>query len=97
WKVFVDGNKATDSPSFKWAVLNGNHTNPAILWPEFFRCEGNYNIKQATNIAALTILMGGDINPRGVRGLEIWQYRSGWVSLADQELLGLTAKYEQLK
>jgi len=97
WKVRIHEGKVKELPSLKWIAINGNENSPAILWPEYFKCEGKHDLKQATKIAALTILTAGDLNPYGVRGLEIFQYTSNWQALSESELDRLTENYEKLK
>jgi hypothetical protein len=51
-------------------VIHGNEANPAIFWPEYFRChKQERDLKASTRIAAFTILMGSELNPYGVGGV----------------------------
>jgi hypothetical protein len=97
WKLKIVGDNVSDSSSFRWLALHGHENNPAILWPEYFKCEGKCNLQEATNIAALTILMAGDVNPYGVRGLEIFRYASKWETVSPSEMERIGSKYEELK
>ena len=72
-------------------MVNGNEGNPAIFWPEFWRCDRErLGVKEATLVSAVTILMGAKINCWGVGGLEIWQYEKRWKPIQKGEIDSIT-------
>ncbi len=97
WKITIRGNEVEDRPSVLWHTVHGNENNPAIFWLEYFRCRGKCSVEQATNIAALTILMGEHINPYGIEGLEIWQYRDSWAEVTPSALERIIARCRTLQ
>jgi hypothetical protein len=90
-------NYRVDSTEHRWIAINGNQSNPAVFWPEYFKCRGGHTLGEATNIAAITILAGEELNPYGVGGLEIFQYDSKWRCLSEEETASIASKYKSLK
>ena len=79
-------------------MVNGNENNAAIFWPEYFRCDKEvYDLQSATKIAAYTVLMGAELNPSGVGGLEIWQYDEAWKSVPPEEIESIEAEFQQFQ
>jgi hypothetical protein len=82
-------------------MVNGDEHNPAILWPQYFKC---YNrplrtLEAAIQIAALTILTAGELNNFGVGDLEIWQYGTSarWSAVAPLEVDRIVDRFQKLK
>jgi hypothetical protein len=96
WKVDV-ANVVKKAPgSGYW--INGNETSSAIMWPEYCKCDSSPpDVRTATNIAALTILMGNELNPAGVAGLEIWTYTDSWRSADRVERSAIGERFTHLK
>jgi hypothetical protein len=79
-------------------MVNGNESNPAIFWPVYFKCDTQaLHVAVVTNIAALTITMGGDLNPYGINGLEVWQFKEEWRRLPLKEIEAIVARLQALK
>lgn len=79
-------------------LVNGNESNTAIFWPEYFKVDKTmYDLQAATAIAGMTILMGGEINGAGVGGLEIWQYTNQWKEVSPEEIEGLRGRFDLLQ
>jgi hypothetical protein len=97
FKITIRAGVVRDSPTYQWVVFNGHEDNSAVMWSEFFRCEGKHSLTEATCIAALTILTAGDTNPGGIRGLEIFQYTSKWATLSTSEIEFFRSRYDNLK
>jgi hypothetical protein len=97
WKIRIEGENVTESPSFQWFVVHGNENNPAIFWLEYFKCRGECSMYEATSIATLTIRMAERLNTYGVEGLEVWHYTSAWKPIDDTGLHDIAASYERLK
>jgi len=77
YKLYV-GNESRLDQSFQY-LISGNESNAAIFWPEYLGCDNEtHEMDVAVRIAAYTILMGAQLNPAGVGGLEIWRYEDGW-------------------
>jgi hypothetical protein len=75
-------------------LVNGNENNSAIFWPEYFKCDKElYDLPTTTQLAAFTILMGSELNPFGVGGLEVWQYNGAWTSVPRVEIERLIVKF----
>ena len=96
WKLQVKrGSDCEPSSSY---LINGNENNSAIFWPEYFRWDKElYDLQMATRIAAFTILMGAELNPFGVGGLEIWRYESEWKPALPAEIAQLRADFKRLQ
>lgn len=79
--------------------VNGNETNSAIMWPEFYKCDETppRDLNTAVNVAALTILTGQELNPSGVSGLEIWKYTGTWRRADRAEILAIADRFGRLK
>ena len=96
WKVRVL-KESNALPSSEYLV-NGNETNTAIFWPEYFRCDEEvYDLQTATSIAAFTVLMGSRLNPFGVGGLEIWKYQDGWGQSKPTEIEAIRRKFRRFE
>lgn len=97
WKVKLE-RSFTCAPSSGYRI-NGNETNSAIMWPEYHKCDRKPrpDLEAATNIAALTILTGGFLNPSGVGDLEIWRYRSAWKRLESNAIDILVNRFISLQ
>ena len=96
WKLRV-GEECSDDLSEKYMV-NGDETNTAIFWPEYFKCDTKlYDVNAASRIVASTILMGGELNSYGVRGLEIWHYDKSWKRLPSATIDDVLSRFDELK
>lgn len=79
-------------------LVNGNENNSAIFWPEYFRCDKDtYDTAGALRIAAFTILMGGEVNPYGVGGLEAWIYDGAWARMPAHKIEELQTEFQAFK
>jgi hypothetical protein len=97
WKIqFEESFKSFPCSGYR---VNGNETNSAIMWPEYHKCDRRPrpSIEAATNIAALTILTGGYLNPAGVGDLEIWQYVSTWKRLESDAIDAIVNRFTNLQ
>lgn len=96
YKLYVNNESWLDQ-SYQY-LISGNENNPAIFWPEYFRCDEEvYDLETTTRIAAFTILMGGNLNPYGVGGLEIWQYGNEWRPTPPSEIELIRASFVGLQ
>ena len=81
-------------------LITGDERNAAIFWPQYFRADSEkLTLQTATCLAATTILMGHELNPGGIGGLQIWQYTkaTGWKSLEAAEIDVVTAGFAALQ
>ena len=82
----------------KTYMVSGHENNAGVFWPEYLRVhKESRGLDDATAIAAMTILTAGEINPYGIGGLEIWQFRESWKALPDEEIEGLVRRFKTLQ
>jgi len=96
-KLYVsDQSRTRISTSY---MVNGHETNTTIFWPEYARAadDDKPDLSAAISIAAITILMGAEINDHGIGGLEIWQYTNGWKRVPDDEIEALRTRFDHLQ
>lgn len=56
-------------------VIHGDESNAAVFWPQYLRAhDRRLDLHSATNVAAITVLMGSQITPDTVSGLELYHY-----------------------
>jgi hypothetical protein len=101
WILRVSGNGVELAPH-PFCAINGNEYNPAIIWPEYFSCDRRplHTLKAATNVAAMTILTGGALNPLGVGDLEVWQFTESagkWHPRPLHETNDMIKRFQNLK
>jgi hypothetical protein len=76
-------------------MVNGNENNPAIFWLEYFKSHTEMReVAAVTNVAALTIMMAGDVNPYGINGLEVWQFNKEWKRLPLREIEAIAVRLQ---
>jgi hypothetical protein len=97
WRLRIKGGNVKDSRAEKWIAFHGNENNPAIMWPELLKCNGQKSINESTRIAALTLLAAEEISQISVSGLEVWRFSSKWECLSDDELGRLRSMYSTLR
>lgn len=96
WKLRV-GPKCGYDRSDEYMV-NGHESSTAIFWPEYFKCDSQVrDIAATTNIAALTIRMGAELNPYGVGGLEVWHFDEEWKRLSPVEIEAIMIRLQDIK
>ncbi len=97
WEAEVS-NAVTVSPYGKYHIT-GDILNPAVMWPEYFRCgtQPLQDLEIAINIAAMTILMGGVFNSFGIGDLEIWAYTDIWRLVRRDKLNAIGDRFAHLK
>jgi hypothetical protein len=92
WKLRVRQTSTCQSSST--FMVNGNDSNSAIFWPEYFKCDKQlHDLPTTVRIAALTILMGSQLNPYGVGGLEIWKYDHTWIAVTPTQIETLKQEF----
>lgn len=72
-------------------------TNPANFWLQYFKCQDRPSIAVATKALAFTIFMAAQLNPFGIGGLEVFQYRKEWNRLTTAEIEGLEDECKEVK
>ena len=79
-------NRQSSTPTSSSYMVSGHESNTAIFWPEYAEADKGCRLPSATSIAAITILMGGEINDHGIGGLEVFRYRRRWEALPEKEM-----------
>ena len=100
WMLRVNW-ESTDDCSSR-CMVNGNDINPAIFWLEYLKADKRPTVEDAAGIAAITIGMAAELNPFGVGGLELHEFKDGkWRHWSQQELdsseNGFTALQDQIR
>jgi hypothetical protein len=83
-------------PDIAGYMINGDESNPANFWPEYFKAEkkDQLDLDSATGVAVTTILTGGRINPYAVYGLEIYQYNKQWNALSQKQIESICDRFD---
>jgi hypothetical protein len=70
-------------------VLHPHATSPSNFWPQLLRADQRPTLKAAVHIAALSIVMAGELNFSSVSGLELFEYDGAWKRFTEKENEGL--------
>jgi hypothetical protein len=98
WKLPIE--EGTTALQVLQYLIAGNERNAAIFWPQYFKADSEkLALQTATCLAATTILMGHELNPEGIGGLQIWQYSktTGWKSFDATEIDAITTGFAGLQ
>ena len=100
WKLWINLESGDEcSESF---MVNGHSENPAVFWLEYMKASKKPPIEEASGIAIATIGIAAELNPYGIGGLELHEYRDGlWSHWSNEDIehaeKSLAVVQEQIK
>jgi len=76
-------------------VIHGDESNAAVFWPQYLRAhDGKLDLRSATSVAATTVLMGNQITPDTVSGLELYRYgQQKWKQVPRQDVIEIEQRF----
>ena len=80
-------------------VIHGDESNAAVFWLQYLDAHhGRLDLPHATSVAAMTVLMGHQISPDTVDGLELYQYVGGkWKSLSGEGIRKVERRFVEFQ
>lgn len=90
-------NRYSSVPTSSSYMVSGHESNTAIFWPEYAEADKGCGLPSATSIAAITILMGGEINDHGIGGLEVFRYKKRWEAVPEEEMKTIKKRFARLQ